>query len=1169
MRVIAALAVALVAMLSGTGVATGQPAGAGVEHGRGYVKLVQENIRSWCPSDSSSTDDDDEADDGEADSGLDKACGIDSPALWEAVAECAESGKRDEDEIDGTAKTKFLECMAKEGYGEEEPEKEDGAPTAEDAANLSLSRMASALSGLYVNSLTPGEDGTSSDDAEAGDATETTLDAWAPLLEKGATAGAFVAAPDRSLGGSSGWIFGAGDANNDATLRISSFDRSETSGVSDAGVLKRDQADRGVEEYLLYGATLNGLGFDTAASKDDTSVIRRGVLGGGLMLAYIGAGSVDAAFSAVINVLDKTNPFSLLADAIAPHTNAEFTSGMKGDAPAEQSSGAFDDLRAFLAMIIDMVMAWSWYVTLPILIAFTLVAAAFSQRGGNGSRFKSLVIKISFVVVGLPLLGTTYTGVLVALSDTGADAGVAASANANKVILSTLVDFEAWSDKRLANPTGDFNELHLAWDREQGAPAAESVANGRATALAINAMSRDAWSGYATTEQTAAQWNQAMMEAETSDADGSFMETLGLIRRYMAGDQMSAGGFETDVKAALTKAADESGEGSVVRAWVEDFTNPGGLAAMTGDDVAEMENPLLQVAGNGLSGHPLPGGRYLSFETGTANACTASDVVADGWDGSGSPLRDCNMSPLSMYNYLNTSFTSDTAKLYNPSASSSSWAREQHMSANLHGGGAMSLVYWFSAMTLLVSFTLIGLFYCLALLVGVLRHMVSVLSSTPFALLGFQAGIAKVVVTVIVALVEIVGTLLLYRLMTMLMMAMPALLEAPLAERATGMDSDAVAGAAGFAVAASVAVFDSPATAMLLIALLSSAGVIIFTVAAIRARGALIGGLQEAASKAINKFMETEVTTPGAPGGPPGAMRQGVSRAVGMVGAGAAANAIRSWTGGGDVADVAGGADGADVAGGGDGGEGNPGAPGAGDGSMKVTDGGGLTDAAGNPVVGGGGTQLTAIDMMPVDASGHVVGDDGSAIIGEEGSPLAAGDVAGFDGQGRLIDNSGEVMRDANGNELMSGPASAAAGKLAGDKAVAAQALSKGLSGPGEGTRAVGGASSTVAATAASSEAGAGSGAPQAPVSTGQRVPGMVAPIAAATAASMASQAIAGGGRGGAAGAARESMSGKSGGRGGPSRAPAPAPSPVRQVGGQVMQTAAMGAMVKRPPAQE
>ncbi len=1162
MGVIAALAVALVAMLGGTGVATGQPTGAGVEFGRGYVKLVQENLREWCPGpdDSSNADDDDEAD-----SGLDKACGIDDEALWEAVAECAETKSRDEDEIDGTAKKDFLECMAKAGYGEE-PEKEE-APTAEDAANLSLSRMASALSGLYVNSITPGEDGTSSDDAEAGDVAETTLSAWGPLLSKGAEAGAFIAAPDRNLGGSTGWIFGAGDANNDASLRISSFDRSETSGVNKQGYEERGAADRGVEEYLLYGATLSGLGFDHAAAQDDTSVVGRGLLGGGLMLAYLGAGSVDAAFSAVISVLEMTNPFSLLADALSPHTNSEFTDGMKGDSSAEQSNGAFDDLKSFLAMIIDMTMSWSWYVTLPVLIAFTLIAAAFSQRGGNGSRFKSLIIKLAFVVVGLPLLGTTYTGVLVALSDTGADAGVAASANADKVILSTLVDFEAWSDRRLASPVGDAEgDLRLAWDREENAPAAESVAAGRATALAINAMSRDAWSGYATTEQKAAQWNASMMEAESADSGDSFMETLGLIRRYMAGDQVSAGGYETDVKAALTKAADESGEGATVRAWVEDFTNPGALAAMTGDDVGEMQNPLLQVSGDGLSGHSDGDQRYLRFQTGTAASCTASDVVADDWKGDGSPLRDCNMSPLSMYNYLNTSFTSDTAKLYNPSASSSSWAREQHMAVNLHGGGAMSFVYWFSAMTLLVSFTLIGLFYCLGLLVGVLKNMVSVLSSTPFALLGFQAGIAKIVVTVVVALVEIVGTLLLYRLMTMLMMAMPALLEAPLAERATGMDADQVAGMTGFAVAASKAILGSPATAMLLIALLSCAGVIIFTVAAIKARGALIGGLQEAASRVINKFMETEVSAPGSPNGPPGAMKQGAAKAVGLVGTGMAMNAARAWTGSGDdVADAAG-----DVAGGdADGGSGNPGAPGAGDGSMLVTEAGGLTDAAGNPVVGSGGSQLTAMDMMPVDAAGHVVGDDGSAIIGESGSPLAAGDVAGFDGEGRLLDADGEVMRDANGNEMMSGPASAAAGKLAGDKAVAAKALSKGLSGPGEGTRAVGGASSTMAATAASSEAGAGGGSRRAAAAMGQRVPRMLPPIAAATAASMASQAIAGGGRGGAATrAARESMSGKSGGgRGGPSRAPAPAPSPARQMGGQVASAAAMGAVVKRPPA--
>lgn len=1087
--------------------------------GAGYVELIEDNMSTLCPDSSGSSgsddDDDDEADEGTADSGLpEDECGLGNEKFDEAVEKCATEDKnKDADDLD---KDKFLECMAKEGFGEEE--EEETTPEETGVPDQSLGRLSASLTAFYVNSLAPSPDGGQIDeDEEASSETEvdptkeTGLEAWRSIMTQPGMAGGFVGAPDRNKSESSNWLFSAADANNVSRANYAAFG---THLSRSDGPAENNRPDAGVEGYLLYGAMLNGLGFDSAGDSDELfSAMAGGASGLIMMFAYFGAGSVDAIFDAVVGVLQWTNPFRFMVDAITAETNPEFTTGMR-DGP-EPPNGALDGIKEFFTDIYGIMVDIGWMVTIPLFLATTFAGMLLLRRFETGDKVKQLIIRIAFLVVGVPLLGVSYTAGLTAMQ--GAS-GEAASSHATKVVLSTYVDFEGWlGTSRLAPPTsamsgggGDPSALgEFWWNVENQAPNGPTAASARMLALNINADTREAWKMYASNDLQRAgdqHWGESMVQEGSADGGSggtspeTFTTTVDMLNRFVRKETVSAGNFETSIKAGLSGLLEAHPElEPTMYKWTQDYTSPESLASMTASDVADMRNPLIQIQdGASFNAVPSRGQGVVHFTPGTSarDGCTNDRVVPVGWtpEGDADPRANCNMSPVAAYNYLNTEFGSSGMKMYSGSMNPSEWSRNAHASVSSVGAGPAKFMYWFSAVTMLVSFTIIGIAYAISMMISSLKRTVQLIGSVPFATMGFMGAIAKVVIYTAALFLELFGTIFIYKVVQELIVAIPSIFERPLAEAFAGngsMSADQVAGAAGAAIgAASLAGEGNLGTLVLIITAVSSLGLILFTAMALKIRRSLLDGLDEAVTQLVNKFMGTQSSAGMAPG-QPGAMRQGIARGAGMAVPAMVMSGGLGGGGGEASAELAGaeGGSGGDGSGPDGGGGGNPGAPGAGDGSMRVGENGGLTDAAGNPVVGGGGTQMTAMDMVPVDAYGNLAGGDGGAIIGEDGSPLAAGDVAGFDGQGRLIDDSGEVMRDANGNELMSNPASAAAGKLAGDKAVAAQALSRGLSGPGEGTRMLGSMGSTMAADKAQVQQVT----PSTTVSAGgERVPGEV-----------------------------------------------------------------------------
>lgn len=1092
--VVAGLLILLAAaavIAASAGAAGAIPADASAKYGRGYTELTEKNIDKLCPDATTDSETEDPESTDTADPGLDEPivgsdCSIDDEKLWEAVETCMDSDKKSEPDPAKLDEADFLDCMAGKGFGEEDPASEDDeeAPSDEEAvANLSLARLSSSLTSFYVNALSPlgsneSEENTPEAEAEGADATETKagLEAWGPILGKPGSAGSFVGSPDRSKQESTDWLFSAADAANVSSVNYSAFNRdTRNSGENLTAVPQAESAgsvDTGVEGYLLYGAMLSGMGFDTVMAADGGAAAGRGLSGLLMMGGYAGAGFVDVAFDSVLSVLQWTNPFRFMVDAVSDNTNETFTAGMEGN--AEEPPGAFDGLREFFGTVYDAMVKLGWMVTIPMFLAMTVAGMLLLRKFDTGNKMKALIIRIAFLVVGLPLLGTSYTAGLEAMHGASGDA---ANAQATKVVLSTYVDFEAWvNGPRLQPPTGEKSNGEFWWNEDDDAPNGATAAVARKLALNINSGNRPVWSSFSDTtiskgtadgndttwassvsgENASGQQTGNSASEENSDSK-VFTSTMELLNKYRNGDTVSAGGFESSVKAGLIKEMEkykgspmEQETRETIASWFQDLASPESLSAMTGAEVKELKNPLIDVAdGASFTATRDPSTEYsiMTFGMGqSSESCLNSTVVNHRWDGKADTdaRTACNMSPLAMYNYLNTSFGPTSMNVYTPGQTTSSWAREAHASVTAIGTGPAQFMYWFSAMTMLFSFVIIGLAYAMMMMISSFKRGIQLIGAVPFATLGFVAGIAKCVIYTAAMFLEILGTIFIYKVVQELIVVVPTILERPLADRlADGvLEGTRVAAATGTAGVLSLAGENNLHTVVLIITAISSAGLIMFTMMALKIRRSLLDGVDQAVTRLVNKFMDTQASG-GMDPGQPGALRQGISRGVGMAGT----SMLVGGGLGGDGGDIGGDSDGTGRDGGG---AGNPGVPGAGDGSMSVSKDGTLLDNAGNPVTAdgsAGGQPLTAADMMPVDAAtGNVHDGTGAPILGEDGSPLASEDVAGFDGQGRMLGDNGEVLTDANGNELTSQPAAAAASRLAGDRQVAAGVLSRGLS---------------------------------------------------------------------------------------------------------------------------
>jgi hypothetical protein len=775
-------------------------------------------------------------------------------------------------------------------------------PGKDNAEKYNFYTLSSNVTAYFSEAAKPGDgDGLS---AEEG---------WTTIAQNASEGGALIGYGDNDISNFSGWLVSA-------TTGASNVIGYDSLKVRDNDSSSANSAYSGVLAYAQYGSLLNALGLDSTSTGLGLH-FQNMAFGSIMALLYLLAGGIDTIFSAVIWLLETLNPFKFFFSAISA-SSAAMANGMTGGQGVPVWMQSLDTwFSGWYQALVNL----SWTVLIPLFI-FTFIISSLMWKKGNAlSGLKKLVIRMLFLGVGVPLIGSMYTASLGVMKDATAGAGMGAT----RVVISTFVDFENWAKgNRLAVP----ESATLQWDSSKQAPTGESVNKLRQTTVAINKLANKGAfkqvadinvSGLGSISTEAA-------NADTSSSGGlpanAYVASMQMLLRYTIAQTYQASDFDTAVKGRISQQA-SNGQEQVKNCATTWFNvQSDGSTKADGKSCSATkasDNPVLKVReGSGLQ---------VSGEEGVITFTTPSDGWYGGdWVVSGDNFRRANMSALSMYNYLNTSFSKSSATVYSSSNAVSSATREYHNSVNLVGSAGVSWLYWTNSAVTLLCFIVLGLGYAFGMFTGAIKNSMHIITAVPFATLGSMAGIAKVVIYTFTMITEIIGTMFIYRLVQEIILSVPSIFEGGLEHMFNSMG--------GFGT-----YLKTSGNVTLFTSILSTVLLLILTWKMMHFRGAFVKGLNEAVTKIVDKFLDTNVAPPAGGGKLMPALAGGVGAGVGS----AAANRLMSGRGGMGSGSGRGGASSGLMAGSGGIQDGNGGVSGMGGGTLSIngTDGPGSDES--------------------------------------------------------------------------------------------------------------------------------------------------------------------------------------------------------------------------------
>lgn len=723
------------------------------------------------------------------------------------------------------------------------PAKADEGP-----ANYSFYKLSSSLAAFFSNAQSPDEK-----------AVPLNAGVWNSVITEPGNAGSMLGYVDPDFSFSMEFLNSQISGSSAAVGYSTLFQSSQ-------GSDERSTKTPGMLDYAHFGAALNALGLDSMGTGLSLGFIAP--VGGGLiMLLYIFTGVVDLLFTGIIEMLKILNPFKLFYEGVRA-VNPEFATGMTG---GQAPPGFLGGLSSWIGDWYQVLNGLAWTVLVPLFIGILLLGLVLSKNMNRGSALKKLFIRLLFIGVGLPLIGSMYTGVLNSMGD----ATKSGTAGSTQVVLSTYVDFQNWAYKnRLMVP----ENADIGWNATENKPTASALANVRKTALEINKSTNSAWGTIHTSwsDQQDASWtNAAISDMQGDNAGGvnGYMSTIDMLGRYIKGAKLDAASYETAVKGDISTSAPYTGDADgkkQVSEWFTRFGDPEKTLPEIEDPGVVMANPVLSVAtGRGLQASP------AGATTGDKRFNSPSQWGCQVWvsDNSGNPLN-CNMSTLSIYNYLNTSFGPDSMTIYSSNKATSGATREMHNSVTQVGTGTMSALYWFNAVVLLASFVIIGMGYALSMLFSNIKRGIQLMTAIPFATIGAIPGIAKVLVYATAMILEVILTLFLYRFIQTFLISIPQIVELPFA--AVLNNSDRTAASINLLLGG---------TLPMVMTVLSIITLILFTILALRIRKTVVKAVQEVVTKLVDKFMDTSIAPPGGKGSMAPALAGGLASGAGMAAA--------------------------------------------------------------------------------------------------------------------------------------------------------------------------------------------------------------------------------------------------------------------------------------------
>ncbi|MCM2394195.1 hypothetical protein [Streptomyces albipurpureus] len=680
---------------------------------------------------------------------------------------------------------------------------------------------------------------------------------WKPVTSSPASGGSMLgyADPEFSLGNVVGWFF----------AEVSGSSQTVTYETLAAKDDKGDAKYSGMLDYAHFGAANNDLGLDTMSSGIGGQIVS--VIGGSIIwVLYALALAVGTLFYVIIQFLKLINPFMWFYQAVAA-INPTFAEGMTG---GETGGGALSGLQHWISGWYGLLVDIAWQALVPIFIGFLLISLVLFKKMNRGSAIKKLIVRVVFIGVGLPLVGSMYSSVLGKFDDSvlGQHAGP------TRVVLSTYVDFEAWMmNDRLGIP----DQATVSWNGDQASP--DAMMSVRTSALAINKQSHgstfDGISIGTKANDAESAWKDGMVSAGGSASDDfqAVFSTFGIIGKYIASSEVTASDFESGIKSSITQL-DESSDAK--KSWFVDKSSYGDVEEFGEEKGPKpVDHPVISTDGTGLTSSR-PGKDSTVFTTtGTKGGCGFTV---------GKTPSSCNLAPLTAYNYLNTGFGPASLTMYSSNNATSGFTRENHMAVSQVGTGPAKFMYWSNAATVLGSIVLLGFWYAIGMLAGSVKRIFGLVAAVPFATLGALQAIAKVIVYSIALILEVLITLFIYQFVSEFLISVPGIMAGPVS---SFMSPGGLWGSSALG-----------GVIVVILTLISSLVIMGITFALLRVRKTVLQAMDEVVTKLVDKFLETNTTPKPDKGGLMPALAAGAGAGAGMAMGNKLANGFNSKTSG-------------------------------------------------------------------------------------------------------------------------------------------------------------------------------------------------------------------------------------------------------------------------------
>ncbi|MFG3403630.1 hypothetical protein [Streptomyces sp. NPDC048142] len=681
---------------------------------------------------------------------------------------------------------------------------------------------------------------------------------WKPVTSSPAAGGSMLgyADPEFSLGNIVGWFF----------AEVSGSSQTVTYQTLAAKDDKGNAKYSGMLDYAHFGAANNDLGLDTMSSGIGGQIVS--VIGGSIIwVLYALALAVGTLFYVIIQFLKLINPFTWFYSAVAA-VNPTLAEGMTG---GDTGGGALSGLQHWISSWYGLLVDISWQALVPIFIGVLLIGLVMFKKMDRGSAIKKLIVRVVFIGVGLPLVGSMYSSVLGKFDDSvlGQHAGP------TRVVLSTYVDFEAWMmNDRLGIP----DQATVSWNGDQASP--DAMMSVRTSALAINKQSHGTtFNGInigTKANDAESAWKDGTVSVTGGSASDDFkavFSTFGIIGKYIASSEVAASDFESGIKSSITQLDESSG---VKKSWFVDKSSYGDVEEFGEEKGPKpVDHPVISTDGTGLTSSG-PGKDSTVFTTTGTKAGCGFTV--------GKAPSSCNLSPLTAYNYLNTGFSPSSLTMYSSNNATSGFTRENHMAVSQVGTGPAKFMYWSNAATVLGSIVLLGFWYAIGMLAGSVKRIFGLVAAVPFATLGAMQAISKVIVYSMALILEVLLTLFIYQFVSEFLISVPDIMAGPVS---SFMSPGGLWGSAALG-----------GIIVVILTLISSLVIMGITFALLRVRKTVLQAMDEVVTKLVDKFLETNTTPKPDKGGLMPALAAGAGAGAGMAMGNKLANGFNSKTNG-------------------------------------------------------------------------------------------------------------------------------------------------------------------------------------------------------------------------------------------------------------------------------